>query len=278
VSRLEAKFAALKTEGRGGLVTFVTAGDPNSEISAEILAGLPGAGADIIELGMPFTDPMADGPAIELASGRALAGGQNMVRTLAMVTAFRETDDETPIVLMGYYNPIHAYGPEKFADDAGRAGVDGMIIVDLPPEEEAEFSIPAQAAGIDIIRLVAPTTTDERITTLVENATGFVYYVSVRGITGTSSAAASDIASNVARIKRQTDLPIAVGFGIRTPEQAAEVAEVADAAVVGTAIVEQVAGALDVNGAPTGDVVGNTLGYVSKLAASVRVARDGVAR
>jgi tryptophan synthase alpha chain len=278
VSRLETKFAALKTEGRGGLVTFVTAGDPNTELSAEILAGLPAAGADVIELGMPFTDPMADGPAIEHASGRALAGGQNMVRTLAMVSTFRETDDETPIVLMGYYNPIHAYGPEKFAAEAGKAGVDGMIIVDLPPEEEAEFSIPAQAAGIDIIRLVAPTTTDERIATLVENASGFVYYVSVRGITGTSSAAASDIASNVARIKLQTDLPVAVGFGIRTPEQAAEVAQVADAAVVGTAIVEQVAGALDVNGAPTGDVVGNTLGYVSKLAASVRAARDGAIR
>ena len=278
MSRLETKFAALKTEGRGGLVTFVTAGDPNTELSAEILAGLPAAGADVIELGMPFTDPMADGPAIELASGRALAGGQNMVRTLAMVSMIRETDDETPIVLMGYYNPIHAYGPEKFAADAGKAGVDGMIIVDLPPEEEAEFSIPAQAAGIDIIRLVAPTTTDERIATLVENASGFVYYVSVRGITGTSSAAASDIASNVARIKLQTDLPVAVGFGIRTPEQAAEVAQVADAAVVGTAIVEQVAGALDVNGAPTGDVVGNTLGYVSKLAASVRAARDGAIR
>jgi len=275
VSRLETRFTALKAEGRGGLVTFVTAGDPNTELSAEILAGLPAAGADIIELGMPFTDPMADGPAIELASGRALAGGQNMVRTLAMVSTFRETDDETPIVLMGYYNPIHAYGPEKFAADAGKAGVDGMIVVDLPPEEEAEFSIPARAAGIDIIRLVAPTTTDDRVATLVENASGFVYYVSVRGITGTSSAAARDIASNVARIKKQTDLPVAVGFGIRTPEQAAEVTGVADAAVVGTAIVEQVAGALDAHGAPTGDVVGNTLGYVSKLAASVRVARDG---
>lgn len=275
MSRLEARFAALRAEGRGGLVTFVTAGDPNIELSVEILAGLPAAGADVIELGMPFTDPMADGPAIELASGRALAAGQNMVRTLAMVTAFRKTDNETPIVLMGYYNPIHAYGPEKFAADAGSAGVDGMIIVDLPPEEEAEFSIPARAAGIDMIRLVAPTTTDERIATLVENASGFVYYVSVRGITGTSSAAVSDIASNVARIRKQTDLPIAVGFGIRTPSQAADVAEVADAAVVGTAIVEQVAGALDDRGVPAGDVVGNTLGYVSQLAEAVRSARDG---
>jgi len=275
MSRLEARFAALRAEGRGGLVTFVTAGDPNIELSVEILAGLPAAGADVIELGMPFTDPMADGPAIELASGRALAAGQNMVRTLAMVAAFRKTDNETPIVLMGYYNPIYAYGPEKFAADAGSAGVDGMIIVDLPPEEEAEFSIPARAAGIDMIRLVAPTTTDERITTLVENASGFVYYVSVRGITGTSSAAVSDIASNVARIRKQTDLPIAVGFGIRTPSQAADVAEVADAAVVGTTIVEQVAGALDDHGVPAGDVVGNTLGYVSQLAEAVRSARDG---
>ena len=275
MSRLEARFAALRAEGRGGLVTFVTAGDPNIELSVEILAGLPAAGADVIELGMPFTDPMADGPAIELASGRALAAGQNMVRTLAMVAAFRKIDNEIPIVLMGYYNPIYAYGPEKFAADAGSAGVDGMIIVDLPPEEEAEFSIPARAAGIDMIRLVAPTTTDERITTLVENASGFVYYVSVRGITGTSSAAVSDIASNVARIRKQTDLPIAVGFGIRTPSQAADVAEVADAAVVGTAIVEQVAGALDDHGVPAGDVVGNTLGYVSQLAEAVRSARDG---
>ena len=275
MSRLEARFAALRAEGRGGLVTFVTAGDPNIELSVEILAGLPTAGADVIELGMPFTDPMADGPAIELASGRALAAGQNMVRTLAMVAAFRKIDNETPIVLMGYYNPIYAYGPEKFAADAGSAGVDGMIIVDLPPEEEAEFSIPARAAGIDMIRLVAPTTTDERITTLVENASGFVYYVSVRGITGTSSATVSDIASNVARIRKQTDLPIAVGFGIRTPSQAADVAEVADAAVVGTAIVEQVADALDDHGVPAGDVIGNTLGYVSQLAEAVRSARDG---
>ena len=275
MSRLEARFAALRAEGRGGLVTFVTAGDPNIELSVEILAGLPTAGADVIELGMPFTDPMADGPAIELASGRALTAGQNMVRTLVMVAAFRKTDNETPVVLMGYYNPIYAYGPEKFAADAGSAGVDGMIIVDLPPEEEAEFSIPARAAGIDMIRLVAPTTTDERITTLVENASGFVYYVSVRGITGTSSAAVSDIASNVARIRKQTDLPIAVGFGIRTPSQAADVAEVADAAVVGTAIVEQVADALDDHGVPAGDVIGNTLGYVSQLAEAVRSARDG---
>jgi len=278
VSRLESRFVALRAEGRGGLITFVTAGDPNAELSDEILAGLPAAGADIIELGMPFTDPMADGPAIELASGRALAGGQTMIKTLAMVSAFRKSDNETPIVLMGYYNPIYAYGPDEFAADAGKAGVDGLIIVDLPPEEEAEFSGPAREAGIDIVRLIAPTSTDARITTLIENASGFVYYVSVRGITGTSSAAVSDIASNVARIKKQTDLPVAVGFGIRTPDQAAEVAKVADATVVGTAIVDQVAGGLDAAGNPSADLVGNTLGYVSALAASVRAARNGGAR
>ncbi len=278
MSRLESRFVALRAEGRGGLITFVTAGDPNAELSDEILAGLPAAGADIIELGMPFTDPMADGPAIELASGRALAGGQTMIKTLAMVSAFRKSDNETPIVLMGYYNPIYAYGPDEFAADAGKAGVDGLIIVDLPPEEEAEFSGPAREAGIDIVRLIAPTSTDARITTLIENASGFVYYVSVRGITGTSSAAVSDIASNVARIKKQTDLPVAVGFGIRTPDQAAEVAKVADATVVGTAIVDQVAGGLDAAGNPSADLVGNTLGYVSALAASVRAARNGGAR
>jgi len=275
VSRLENRFAALRAEGRGGLVTFVTAGDPNAELSTEILSGLPDAGADVIELGMPFTDPMADGPAIEIASERALARGQNMVRTLEMVMAFRKTDSVTPIVLMGYYNPIYAYGPKKFSADAAGAGVDGLIIVDLPPEEEAEFSVPARAAGIDMIRLVAPTTTDQRIATLVENASGFIYYVSVRGITGTSSAATSEIASNVARIRKQTDLPIAVGFGIRTPSQAAEVADIADAAVVGTAIVEKIAAALDSGGAPAGEVVGDTLRYVSLLADAVRSARDG---
>lgn len=275
MSRIEARFAALRAEGRGGLVTFVTAGDPDTELSTEILAGMPTAGADIIELGMPFTDPVADGPAIELAAGRALAGGHNMVRTLAMVSGFRETDNETPIVLMGYYNPIYAYGPERFAADAGSAGVDGLIVVDLPPEEEAEFSVPVRAVGMDMIRLVAPTTTDERIATLVEKASGFVYYVSVRGITGSSSAAAGDIESNVARIRKQTDLPIAVGFGIRTPTQAADVAGVADAAVVGTAIVEKVAGALNEQNVPAGDVVGDTLGYVSQLAEAVRSARNG---
>ena len=275
MSRLETRFAALREEGRGGLVTFVTAGDPTTEISAEILAGLPGAGADIIELGMPFTDPMADGPSIELASGRALAKGQNMAKTLEMVSAFRENDGDTPIVLMGYYNPIHAYGREKFAADVAAAGVDGLIIVDLPPEEENEFRPHAESSGVDIVRLIAPTSTDARIDTLVENASGFVYYVSVRGVTGTSSAAASDVASNVGRIKSLTDLPVAVGFGIRTPEQAAEVAAVADASVVGTAIVEKIANALDGNGNAKPQLVSETLDFVSDLAKAVRSARSG---
>jgi len=273
MSRLETRFAALREEGRGGLVTFITAGDPNADISAEVLAGLPAAGADVIELGMPFTDPMADGPSIELASERALAAGQNMAKTLSMVSDFRKSDGDTPIVLMGYYNPIHAYGRDRFAKDAAAAGVDGLILVDLPPEEEDEFRPQAVAAGIDIVRLIAPTSTDARIATLVENASGFVYYVSVRGVTGTSSAAASDIASNVGRIRAQTDLPVAVGFGIRTPEQAAEVAAVADASVVGTAIVEKIANAVDADGNASPHLVSDTLSFVSDLAAAVRAAR-----
>ncbi len=277
MSRLQARFEALKSEGRGGLVTFVTAGDPTFDVSSELLAGLPGAGADIIELGMPFTDPMADGPSIELASGRALAGGQEMSKTLAMVTTFRQVDADTPIVLMGYYNPIYNYGLEEFARDAAGAGVDGLIIVDLPPEEEDEFSVFSKAAGIDIVRLIAPTSTDDRIGTLVENASGFLYYVSVRGITGTRSATADEIAQNVARIRKQTDLPVAVGFGIRTPEQAAEVATVSDAAVVGSAIVEHVAAGLDGNGKPSAGLVSDTLAFVSDLSAAVRNARRDVA-
>lgn len=277
MSRLDVCFAALRGENRGGLVTFITAGDPDGDVSAEILAGLPTAGADIIELGMPFTDPMADGPSIELASGRSLANGHNIQKTLSMVADFREADNETPIVLMGYYNPIHAYPRDKFAKDAAAAGVDGLIIVDLPPEEEEEFRPLAVSAGVDIVRLIAPTSTDPRIATLVENASGFVYYVSVRGITGTSSAASSDIASNVGRIKAQTDLPVAVGFGIRTPEQAAEVAAVADAAVVGTAIVETIANALGDDGIPDPRTVTDTLSFVSDLAVAVRSARSGAA-
>ena len=277
MSRLQTRFEALKSEGRGGLVTFVTAGDPTFETSSELLAGLPGAGADIIELGMPFTDPMADGPSIELASGRALAGGQDMSKTLAMVTTFRQGDGDTPIVLMGYYNPIYNYGLEDFACDAADAGVDGLIIVDLPPEEEDEFSIFSKGVGIDIVRLIAPTSTDDRIGTLVENASGFVYYVSVRGITGTRSATVDEIAQNVARIRKHTDLSVAVGFGIRTPKQAAEVAAISDAAVVGSAIIEHVAAGLDDNGKPSGKLVSDALAFVADLSAAVRTARQDAA-
>lgn len=275
MSRLEKRFASLRAEGRGGLVTFVTVGDPTGDVSAQILAGLPAAGADVIELGMPFTDPMADGPAIELASGRALANGHTMEKTLAMVAAFRQSDNDTPIVLMGYYNPIYAYGPERFAADAGDAGVDGLIVVDLPPEEEPELSGPARAAGIDMVRLIAPTSTEARIGELVKDASGFVYYVSVRGITGTRSAAAAEIEEGVGRIQAQTDLPVAVGFGIRTPEQAAEVARVADAAVVGTAIVEKIAGELAADGSPKDTAASSALDYVATLAEAVRGARNG---
>ena len=270
MSRLVDRFKALRSEGRSGLVTFITAGDPNEKVSAEILAGLPSNGADIIELGMPFTDPMADGPSIERASVRALAAGHTTSKTLSMVAEFRRQNTVTPVVLMGYYNPIYAYGLSKFAEDAAEAGVDGLIIVDLPPEEEKEFSVFCHSFGIDIVRLIAPTSTDSRITTLVENAAGFVYYVSVRGITGTSSATAVDIAQNVARIRKQTNLPIAVGFGIRTPKQAAEVAAVADAAVVGTAIVEKISSGINGDGQAAPDLVPRTLDFVAQLGRAIR--------
>ncbi len=270
MSRLVDRFKELRSEGRSGLITFITAGDPNEKVSAEILAGLPSHGADIIELGMPFTDPMADGPSIELASVRALAAGQTTSKTLSMVADFRCHNTVTPIVLMGYYNPIYAYGLSEFAEDAAEAGVDGLIIVDLPPEEEKEFSIFCDAFGVDIVRLIAPTSTDSRITTLVKDAAGFVYYVSVRGITGTTAATASDIAQNVARIRKQTDLPIAVGFGIKTPKQAAEVATIADAAVVGSAIVEKISARINGDGQAAPDLVSRTLDFVAELGGAIR--------
>ncbi len=273
MSRLGIRFRELREAGRGGLVTFVTAGDPDPGVSAEILAGLPAAGADVVELGMPFTDPMADGPEIERASGRALAAGQTMDRTLEMVARFRETDSATPVVLMGYYNPVHARKPERFAAEAADAGVDGVIVVDLPPEEEAELAGPAAAAGLDIVRLVAPTSTEARMDRLVGNASGFVYYVSVRGVTGTKSARMAEVERQLARIRARTGLPIAVGFGIRTPEQAAQAARVADAAVVGSAIVARVREAVE-NGAPA-DAAAAALALVSELSAAVRAARGG---
>jgi tryptophan synthase alpha chain len=268
MSRIQKKFEALRTENRAALVTFITAGDPDRAASQRLLDGMPAAGADIIELGMPFTDPMADGPAIQLASQRALAAGGSLQQTLDMVAAFRARDAETPIVLMGYYNPVYARGPERFARDAAAAGVDGLILVDLPPEEADELVPQLKAAGIDFIVLTTPTSDDARLPVVLGNASGFVYYVSIAGVTGTASASQAAIEQAVARIRRHTDLPVCVGFGIRTPEQAAEVARVADGAVVGSAIVQTLADAL-----ATPDPAAAPLALVAKLAAGVRGAR-----
>lgn len=272
--RIDARFTALREAGRAGLVAFVTAGDPDPATSAEILARLPGAGADIIELGMAFTDPMADGPAIQESSLRALKAGITLHKTLAMAAAFRRLDDTTPLVLMGYVNPLMAYGMEAFVRDAAAAGVDGLIVVDLPPEEDAELREPAQAAGIDIIRLATPTTDAARLTTVVAGASGFLYYVSVAGVTGTKSAAATDIGAAVDRIRAASDLPVAVGFGIRTPAQAAAVAAVADAAVVGSAIVTRIKAGLDDAGRAQPGLVDEVAAFVHDLAAALRGAKD----
>lgn len=240
-TRIDQRFALLRNEGRAGLVTFITAGDPDQAASLELLRGLPKAGADIIELGMPFSDPMADGPVIQAASLRALSAGGSMAKTLALVQAFREHDATTPIVLMGYYNPIFRFGVPPFLDNAKRAGVDGLIVVDLPPEEDRELCLPTLQAGLNFIRLATPTTDEKRLAAVLANASGFLYYVSVAGITGTKSGETDAVSSAVQRLRRRTDLPIAVGFGIREPRQAAAVAQIADAAVVGSAIVEAVA-------------------------------------
>lgn len=263
--RIDARFAALKAEGRGGLVTFFTAGDPDYDTSLAILRGLPAAGADLIELGVPFSDPMADGPAIQLASQRALKAGMTMRRTLDMVRDFRQGDDVTPLILMGYFNPIYAYGVEAFVADAAAAGVDGLIVVDLPPEEAEELTGPLHKAGLDLIFLTAPTTDDARLPTVLAAASGFVYYVSITGITGTASASEDAIAAAVQRLRRHTSLPLAVGFGIRTPEQAAAVARHADAAVVGSALVQTVADNLGKPG-----LAAAALDYVTALAKGVR--------
>lgn len=262
--RIEKRFADLKAEGRGGLVTFVTAGDPDYAASLEILKGLPRAGADIIELGMPFSDPMADGPSIQAASQRALKAGASMKKTLEMVREFRKDDGETPIVLMGYYNPVYIYGSETFTHDAAEAGVDGLIIVDLPPEEDAELLEPAREAGLNIIYLATPTTDGKRLPRILRHASGFIYYVSIAGITGTKSADIEDISKAVESIRRHTDLPIAVGFGIRTPRQAAQVAAAADAAVVGSALVDKVAENLD-----KGNCAEAVLGLARKLSEGI---------
>jgi len=269
-TRIGRRFQALREEGRSGLVTFLTAGDPDPVTALEIFKGLPNAGADLIEIGVPFSDPMADGPAIQASSQRALKAGMTLPRTLDSVRAFREDDDDTPIIFMGYYNPIYNYGVDKFLKDAKCAGVDGFIVVDLPPEEEGEFCLPTTAAGMNFIYLTAPTTTDERLPRVLKNASGFVYFVSITGITGTQSANTDAVAGHVARIRNMTDLPVAVGFGINTPKQAAEIAGIADAAVVGSALVNIIAENLDANDNPAAGTADKVLDLVKDLAAGVR--------
>jgi tryptophan synthase alpha chain len=269
-TRIDRRFAALKAEGRPGLVTFVTAGDPDLATSKAILAGLPKAGADLIELGMPFSDPMADGPAIQASSLRALKAGHTMRKTLDMVRDFRKSDNDTPIVLMGYYNPIYVYPAEKFLDDAADAGVDGLIVVDVPPEADDELCLPAVERGLNFVRLATPTTDDKRLKTVLKNTSGFLYYVSITGITGSGSANPADVQLQVARLKRATSLPVAVGFGVRTPDQARAIAEGADAVVVGSALVGSIADSLAQDGSATGNTAASVLGLVEGLSAALR--------
>ena len=269
-TRIDRRFAELKTEGRAALVTFLTAGDPDPETSLALVRALPAAGADVIELGMPFTDPMADGPAIQMSSQRALKAGQTLKKTLELVRAFRGSDDATPLVLMGYYNPIYVYGVDRFLRDAKAAGVDGLIIVDLPPEEDGELCLPALKAGLNFIRLATPTTDDKRLPAVLANTSGFVYYVSITGITGAATPDAGKVAAAVARIKRHTKLPVAVGFGVRTAEQAAGIASGADGVVVGSALVNVLKGSLDVNDKATGKTVSGVVDLVTELARGVR--------
>jgi tryptophan synthase alpha chain len=273
-TRIDARFAQLKKEGRSAFVTFLMAGDPDPETSLAIIKALPPAGADIIEIGMPFTDPMADGPSIQAAGLRALKAGMTLKKTLAMVRGFREGDNATPLVLMGYYNPIYIYGVDKFLADAKSAGIDGLIIVDLPPEEDTELCLPALRAGLNFIRLATPTTDDRRLPAVLANTSGFVYYVSITGITGAASADSTVVGEAVARIKRHTDLPVCVGFGIRTPEAARAIAERANGAVVGTALVDALRGSLDGDGRATGKTVGAVADLVSSLAQGVRGAKQ----
>ena len=269
-TRIDTRFADLKREGRAGLVTFLMAGDPDAKTALAILKALPKAGADVIEIGMPFTDPMADGPAIQAAGLRALESGQTMVKTLAMVRAFRQDDDATPIVLMGYYNPIYIYGVEKFLRDAKAAGIDGLIVVDLPPEEDEELCLPALKAGLNFIRLATPTTDDKRLPAVLANTSGFVYYVSIAGITGAAAPDVSKVHAAVARIKRHTQLPVAVGFGVRSAKQVREIAAGAEAVVVGSALVNAVAQSLDKKGKATGKTVKAVTNLVAELASGLR--------
>ena len=274
MTRIERRFAALREEGRAGLVTYLTAGDPDPDTAARLFSGLAAAGADLIEIGMPFSDPMADGPLIQEAGQRALKQGMTLRRTLALVRELRRSDDATPIVLMGYYNPIYRYGADAFARDAVSAGVDGVIVVDLPPEEDAELTGPARAASLDFVRLATPTSDDRRLPRIVERASGFIYYVAIAGITGTRSADAASVATAVTRLRRFTELPIAVGFGIRTPEQAAAVARAADAAVVGSSLVQRLALNLEPDGTAKPGLVDAVHADVRALAQGVRSARN----
>jgi tryptophan synthase alpha chain len=273
-TRIDTRFAALKKQGRAAFVTFLMAGDPDLATSLAIIKALPKAGADIIEIGMPFTDPMADGPAIQAAGLRALQAGMTLKKTLAMVKAFRAEDTTTPLVLMGYYNPIYIYGVDQFLVDAKSAGVDGLIIVDLPPEEDTELCLPAMQAGLNFIRLATPTTDDKRLPAVLENTSGFVYYVSITGITGAGSADSEVVGEAVARIKRHTRLPVCVGFGIRTPQAAHDIAQHADGAVVGSALVDALRGSLDDQGRATAGTVGAVADLVASLAQGVRGAKQ----
>ncbi|MBN8960500.1 MAG: tryptophan synthase subunit alpha [Rhizobiales bacterium] len=269
-TRIDTRLADLKKQGRAAFVTFLMAGDPDPATSLAIIKALPQAGADIIEIGMPFTDPMADGPAIQAAGLRALKGGMTLRKTLDLVRGFRKDDDATPIVLMGYYNPIYIYGVEAFLTDAKAAGVDGLIIVDLPPEEDDELCLPAMKAGLNFIRLATPTTDDKRLPAVLANTSGFVYYVSITGITGSAAANAAQVGEAVARIKRHTPLPVCVGFGIRTPDAARDIARAADGAVVGTALVDALAKSLDAEGRATSSTVKAVADLTASLAQGVR--------
>ena len=273
-TRIDARFAELAKQGRSAFVTFLMAGDPDPKTSLDIIKALPKAGADIIEIGMPFTDPMADGPSIQAAGLRALKAGMTLKKTLEMVRGFRKDDNTTPLVLMGYYNPIYIYGVDKFLADAKTAGVDGLIIVDLPPEEDTELCIPAMKAGLNFIRLATPTTDDKRLPAVLANTSGFVYYVSITGITGSASADSTAVGEAVARIKRHTKLPVCVGFGIRTPDAARAIAENANGAVVGTALVDALRASLDAEGRATPKTVGAVADLVSALAQGVRGAKQ----
>jgi tryptophan synthase alpha chain len=269
-TRIDRKFGELKREGRAGLVTFVTAGDPDYETSLGILNALPEAGADIVELGMPFSDPMADGPAIQASSQRALAAGQTMQKTLAMVKSFRKNDNSTPLVLMGYYNPIYVYPVDRFVAGAVEAGADGLIVVDMPPEEDAELRPAAAAAGLDFIRLATPTTDAKRLPAVLANTSGFVYYVSIAGITGTKAPDLAEVEGHVRRIKAQTDLPIAVGFGVKTEEQVSKLARIAEGVVVGSALVAAISESLDRDGRGTCATERGVVELVGRLAAALR--------